>query len=266
MDKLLTLYKMSRHGGRDLFDACSEFKKMKNTKTFFGFTSELINDGTYGLIYELLNRKSIEVIVTNADTIIQDILFNLINREFKSENLNDEELKVFKEFIQKIEARTLEKGNKALLISEFVHEIGLELGLDSLLGYAAEQGVRVYVPDFCDSLFGLHLNNLIIDQLGDCKKLNKECFFVKKTSAVVLGTSNIKHAILNSNLFKNGLNSCIMVNSCNEMDCSDSGANVDEAISWGKIQENTKSIKIHGDPSIVFPILCHFWLKEYEAV
>lgn len=50
-----------------------------------------------------------------------------------------------------------------------------------------------------------------------------------------------------------------------EFDGSDSGANPDEAVSWGKIKVGAKPVKVHSDATLVFPlILTQTFLKEYK--
>jgi len=36
---------------------------------------------------------------------------------------------------------------------------------------------------------------------------------------------------------------------------SDSGASVEEAISWGKVKAEAKHVKIYGDATIIFPLI-----------
>lgn len=45
------------------------------------------------------------------------------------------------------------------------------------------------------------------------------------------------------------------MNTAQEFDGSDSGAQPDEAVSWGKIKMEAKPVKVHCDASIVFPLI-----------
>ena len=58
-----------------------------------------------------------------------------------------------------------------------------------------------------------------------------------------------KHHICNANLFRNGADFSVFVNTAQPFDCSDSGADPDEAVSWGKIRIEAKPVKV---------ILCTF--------
>lgn len=248
LEQLVDTFKFGNHQSINLYKACNMMINMKECKIFLGCTAQILNSETYKMIYQLIKKRLVDVLVINADFLVFDILNG-------KDNNTSKDISSFCISIQ----RDLSKKN--FVTSDLVREIGTFLGQSTISGMAAIQNINIYIPDFCDSLFGIYLKDLIIDPLGDCKKLNEECFFIEKTAAVILGTSNIKHAILNANLFKGGLDQCVIVNSCNEMDCSDSGANVDEAVSWGKIVPFSGSVKVKGDPCIIFPILWHYWMK-----
>ena len=64
-----------------------------------------------------------------------------------------------------------------------------------------------------------------------------------------------KHHICNANLFRNGADFSVFVNTAQPFDCSDSGADPDEAVSWGKIRMDAKPVKVYGDASIVLPLI-----------
>jgi len=71
----------------------------------------------------------------------------------------------------------------------------------------------------------------------------------------LLGAGVIKHHILNANMFRNGADYAVYINNSSEYDGSDSGATPEEAISWGKLSKNCESIKVHGDATIIFPLI-----------
>ena len=70
-----------------------------------------------------------------------------------------------------------------------------------------------------------------------------------------MGTGIVKHSILNAHLYRNGADYAVFINNSQEFDGSDAGAEPDEAVSWGKLKANAKSIKIFGDATIIFPLL-----------
>ena len=64
-----------------------------------------------------------------------------------------------------------------------------------------------------------------------------------------------KHHICNANLMKNGADFAVFINTAQEFDGSDSGAQPDEAVSWGKIRADARPVKVCGDATILFPLL-----------
>ena len=57
-----------------------------------------------------------------------------------------------------------------------------------------------------------------------------------KTGAIILGGGVIKHHIFNSNIWRNGLDYTVLINTGLEFEASDAGAMLSEAISWGKVK------------------------------
>ena len=56
-------------------------------------------------------------------------------------------------------------------------------------------------------------------------------------------------------MLRNGADYAVYINTAGEFDGSDAGALADEAVSWGKILPNARSVKVHADATIVFPLL-----------
>lgn len=66
----------------------------------------------------------------------------------------------------------------------------------------------------------------------------------RKTGIIVLGGGLPKHHICNANMLRNGADYAVYINTAQEFDGSDSGAQPDEAVSWGKIKGSAKTIKV----------------------
>jgi len=77
----------------------------------------------------------------------------------------------------------------------------------------------------------------------------------KKSGIIILGGGVIKHHICNANLYRNGADFSVFINTGNEFDGSDSGARPDEAISWGKIKHTANPVKLYAEASLVFPLI-----------
>ena len=109
----------------------------------------------------------------------------------------------------------------------------------------------------------LYFNNfrnpgLTLDLIGDIRALNDialRCRVPRKTGMIILGGGVSKHHICNANLMRNGADFSVFVSTAQEFDGCDSGAKPDEAVSWGKIRLDAKPVKVHGDATIIFPLL-----------
>ena len=76
-----------------------------------------------------------------------------------------------------------------------------------------------------------------------------------------------KHHICNANLFRNGADFSVFINTAQPFDCSDSGADPDEAVSWGKIRIDAKPVKVYGDAAMILPLLIsQTFAKTFEPV
>ncbi|KAL0544737.1 hypothetical protein IC582_019860 [Cucumis melo] len=56
-------------------------------------------------------------------------------------------------------------------------------------------------------------------------------------------------------MMRNSADYAFFINTAQEFDGSDSGAYPDETVSWGKIRGLAKTVKVHCDATIAFPLL-----------
>lgn len=127
----------------------------------------------------------------------------------------------------------------------------------------AKNDIPVYCPALTDGSIGdmmffhsLRNPGLRCDIVEDIRGMNNEALRAKRrTGAIILGGGVPKHHILNANLMRNGADYCVLLNTAQEYDGSDSGARPDEAVSWGKIRIDAKPVKVCIDATIGFPLL-----------
>ena len=77
----------------------------------------------------------------------------------------------------------------------------------------------------------------------------------KKTGVVILGGGVVKHHILNANIWRNGADFGVFVNTGVHHDGSDGGAMISEAYTWGKMKLDSSYAKIWAEATLVFPLL-----------
>ena len=97
--------------------------------------------------------------------------------------------------------------------------------------------------------------DFVLDVAEDIWNLNNSTLGPEKTGIIILGGGAVKHSICNANMFRNGADFAVYINTAQEFDGSDSGALPEEAVSWGKILPDAKKVKVYGDASIIFPLI-----------
>ncbi|MCO5586573.1 hypothetical protein L7F22_040514 [Adiantum nelumboides] len=125
-------------------------------------------------------------------------------------------------------------------------------------------GIPVFCPALTDGSLGdmLYFHSfrnpgLVIDIIQDVRAINGEAVHAspQKTGIIILGGGLPKHHICNANMMRNGADFAVFINTGQEFDGSDSGAQPDEAVSWGKIRGSATPVKVHCDATIAFPLL-----------
>lgn len=253
-------------------------------KIFMGCTSNLISSGMREVIKFIVKHHMIDVLVMTAGGVEEDIIkclapthmgeFHLEGKGLREKGWNrignlivpNENYCKFEDWIMPILDKCVEeqttKGMKwtpSRLIRRFGQEINNE---DSVIYWCARNGIPVYSPALTDGSIGdmiyFHSYNkpgLVLDLVEDIRGMNNEAVWAKKTGVIILGGGVIKHHIMNANLFRDGADFAVYVNTSSEFDGSDSGARPDEAVSWGKIQIDAHPVKVYAEVSLILPLI-----------
>ncbi len=245
---------------------------------FLGCTSNMVSSGLREIIRYLVQHKKINVIVTTAGAIEEDIIkclgnfilgdFRASGAELRKKGINrignilvpNSRYVKFEEFIQPI---LKELSNNMLSPSDLIWKLGEKISNEESICYWAwKNKIRIYCPALTDGALGdniyfFSLNNpeFKIDLVEDTKRFNNTTLGLKSSGVIILGAGLVKHSILNANMLRNGADYAVYINTAQEYDGSDAGALPEEAISWGKILPNAESVKVFGDATILFPIL-----------
>ncbi|SCV05022.1 LANO_0G16776g1_1 [Lachancea nothofagi CBS 11611] len=149
--------------------------------------------------------------------------------------------------------------------SKLINRLGKEINDESsVLYWAYKNQIPVFCPAVTDGSIGDMLffhtfktspRQLRLDIVADIRKINCMSMEASRAGMLLLGGGLIKHHIANACLMRNGADYAVYINTGQEFDGSDAGARPDEAISWGKIKAEAKSVKIYADATIVFPLI-----------
>nr|XP_023898911.1 deoxyhypusine synthase isoform X1 [Quercus suber]POE52659.1 deoxyhypusine synthase [Quercus suber] len=282
---------------------CSEeerdpsYRKSVRCKVFLGFTSNLTSSGVRDVVRYLVEHHMVDVVVTTAGGIEEDLIkclaptykgdFALPGAYLRSKGLNrignllvpNDNYCKFEDWIIPIFDQMLKEQieeNVSWTPSRLIARLGKEINnKSSYLYWAYKNNIPVYCPSLTDGSLGdmLYFHSfrspgLIVDIVQDIRAINGEAVHAnpRKTGMIILGGGLPKHHICNANMMRNGADYAVFINTAQEFDGSDSGARPDEAVSWGKIRGSAKTVKVHCDATIAFPLLVAetFASKEKE--
>ncbi|KAI4350750.1 hypothetical protein L6164_005171 [Bauhinia variegata] len=262
------------------------YRKSVRCKVFLGFTSNLISSGVRDTVRYLVQHRMVDVIVTTAGGIEEDLIkclaptykgdFSLPGTYLRSKGWNrignmlvpNHNYCKFEDWIIPIFDQMLKEQNDQNVTwtpSKLIARLGKEINNDSsYLYWAYKNNVPVFCPGLTDGSLGdmLYFHSfrspgLVVDLVQDIRAMNGEAVYAspRKTGLIILGGGLAKHHICNANMMRNGADYAVYINTAQEFDGSDSGARPDEAVSWGKIRGSAKTVKVHCDATIAFPLL-----------
>ncbi|KAA8642840.1 hypothetical protein EYZ11_005774 [Aspergillus tanneri] len=149
--------------------------------------------------------------------------------------------------------------------SRVIERLGREIdNEDSVLYWAARNNIPIFCPALTDGSLGDMLyfhtyrsspQRLRIDIVDDVRRINTMAVRAACAGMIILGGGVVKHHIANACLMRNGAEYAVYVNTAQEFDGSDAGARPDEAVSWGKIKADAKSVKVYAEATVVFPLM-----------
>ena len=251
---------------------------------YLGYTSNMVSSGLRDIFRYLVKNKKINVVVTTAGGVEEDIIkclgdfflgdfqaqgkelrekgINRIGNIFVSNNRYVEFEKFFQPLLEEI-YQEQKKTGRITTASELVWKLGERINdKRSICYWAWKNKIKIYCPALLDGAIGDNIyffkfkrRDFFIDITEDIKWFNDTSLGLKKSGVLILGSGVMKHCILNANMLRNGADYAVYINNSQEFDGSDAGALPDEAVSWGKIISKAESVKVFGDATILFPLI-----------
>jgi deoxyhypusine synthase len=287
LEKLLSHLGTSGFQATHLGRAIEIVQKMRKDRVtiFLGYTSNQVSSGNRELIRYLVQHKLVDCLVTTAGGIEEDFIkthlpffisdFRLDGAKLREKGINrignllapNERYIWFEKFFQPILKELLaeqEKTGKIVSASEIIRRMGQKIDHEESIYYwAAKNDIPVFCPAFMDGAIGDNCyffnynqkKKLFIDQIADHHRLIEMTLEAKETGILTLGSGVIKHTLCNANMYREGAKYAVYMTTAQEFDGSDSGAEPEEAKSWGKISADANTVKVVGDTTITFPLL-----------
>ncbi|MBU0762837.1 MAG: deoxyhypusine synthase [Candidatus Altiarchaeota archaeon] len=265
----------------NLSNAVDLIDEMKNggDTVFLTFTANMMASGLRGIFTKFIESGLVDAVITTGGSIDHDII-----RSYKTYTLggfNADDVALHKRGINRIgnilvptnryvflekKMRTyfteVYKKKKVFTPSQLCDFIGSKLPRNSFLNACHRMEVPVFSPGIVDSAVGMHLyffrqehRDFILDTAGDLSMLADLVFEAEKTAGIIVGGGISKHHLIGANLLRGGLDRAVYITTSHEFDGSLSGAQPKEAKSWGKIRERGETVTVHGEATIVLPLI-----------
>ncbi|HLC31120.1 MAG TPA: deoxyhypusine synthase [Candidatus Nanoarchaeia archaeon] len=250
---------------------------------FLGYTSNMVSSGLREIFRYLVEHKKVQLIVTTAGGIEEDIIkclgdfiigdFKADGKELRERGINrignifvpNNRYVAFEQWVQPIleELYQEQLAGKKICASDVIWKLGEKINdTRSICYWAWKNQIRIFCPALSDGALGDNLYffsfkrpDFVIDMVEDTKRLNDATIGLQRLGLVILGSGVVKHSLLNAAMLRNGAEYAVYINTAQEFDGSDAGASPDEAVSWGKLSSLGKSVKVFGDATILFPLL-----------
>jgi len=272
---------------RDILKRIKENKKKEQITVYLGFTANLVASGLRGYIAKLVESGFVDVIVTTPGAVEHDTIkafkpyllgsFDSDDADLHEKGINrignvlvhSDRYVLFEEIFNKVVPECVKDKGDIISPSELVAYLAKYVSKNSkdkhsFLRHCHEKEVKVFCPGITDGAIGLQTyfykqknKNFKIDVTKDMKDLADITLNAEKTAALILGGGISKHHIIGANIARGGLDYAIYLTTALEWDGSLSGARTKEAVSWGKIKEQSSHSTLYGDATINLPLLMH---------
>lgn len=284
-----------------LGQAIETIKDMRKDKAtiFLAFTSNMGTCGVREQIKYLVKNKFVHILTTTVGAIEEDIIkcfkpFVIGDYRASGSSLRDEGINrtgnifvpndryihfdiFMKLFFERLYEKQ-KKESKIIGIKELVYELGREMDIqevpnkeDSFTYWAYKNNLPFFCPALPDGSLGDMLYffkksnpDFKIDTSDYIVEVTDLALNCEKMGIIAIGGSVPKHVVANAALFRDGCEYAVYINTGLEMEGSNAGAPIDEAVSWGKIKANASKVKVEAEASLVFPLLVASCFKLYN--
>ncbi|MHA2035671.1 MAG: deoxyhypusine synthase family protein [Promethearchaeota archaeon] len=284
--ELIDSLKNSGFNAKRLALACEIYKEMvedKDCVKFFGLAGALVPAGMQRIIYDFIKEGFIDILVTTGANLTHDLAEALGFHHLQGDiNINDEDLrneeinriydvfmpnKVYKgieDFVSKLSIPDFE-----MTVSNFLHFLGKQIPdtHNSILKICSEKRVPIFCPAFTDSglalQVGFHHQKINLNHFKDMLDMVNLAWDAKKAGVCFVGGGVPKNFIMQSLQFcPTSATYAIQITMDRPEPGGLSGATLEEAISWGKVNEKAQYSTVISDATIALPLLYWFLKKS----
>ena len=276
-------------------DIYTEMIQQKST-VFLGIAGALVPGGMRKILTDMITEGMVDVIVSTGANVTHDLIEAFGGKHVRhvpyesDQELRDKSIdRIYDVFVADKSFMKLEdnlqpmfkeiwENNKdetnTLVIStcKLMELIGEKLDDEnSFLKAAYDNKVPIYVPALSDSVLGLQLwlfsqlNRTLIDDMDDLGSIQRLAWDSEKAGAFFLGGGVPKNYIFQSRLMSpKTFDYAIQITMDRVETGGLSGASLEEAISWGKVNSESKMINVVSDITIALPLIFQATLNNLK--
>ena len=276
-------------------DIYTEMIKQKST-VFLGIAGALVPGGMRKILTDMITEGMVDVIVSTGANVTHDLIEAFGGKHVRhvpyesDQELRDKSIdRIYDVFVADESFMKLEdnlkpifkeiwENNKdetnTLVIStcKLMELLGEKLDDEnSFVKAAYDNKVPIYVPALSDSVLGLQLwlfsqlNRTLIDDMDDLGSIQRLAWDSEKAGAFFLGGGVPKNYIFQSRLMSpKTFDYAIQITMDRVETGGLSGASLSEAISWGKVNSESKMINVVSDITIALPLIFHATLNNLK--
>ncbi|NPD87786.1 MAG: deoxyhypusine synthase [Asgard group archaeon] len=254
---------------------------------FLGLAGALVPGGMRQIITEMIRKEMVHVIVSTGANITHDIIEAVGGKHLRQiPYKSDKELReksidrIYDAFVDDESFMKLEDNlrpifediwnnhkdeNNSLTLPSYkwLELIGERINdKNSFVRTAYEKKVPIFVPAISDSILGLHMwlfsqtHKILIDDLADLGKVQQLAWDANKAGTLFLGGGVPKNYIFQSRLMSpKSFDYAIQITMDRVETGGLSGASLEEAISWGKVDEESSMVTVIADITLVLPLI-----------
>jgi deoxyhypusine synthase len=255
---------------------------------FLGLAGAMVPAGMGGLVSDLIDSGHVDVLVSTGANLTHDIIEAIGCHHYHgTEKCNDNELRSeeinriydiylpndafcsFEEKMQEIFEALPDNGPYS--IQKLLEHIGSHLP-SGILKTAVKNNVPIFCPAIQDSMIGLQFwlfsqgRKVVVDAFSDMTTMLDFAFNASAAGALFIGGGVPKNFIMQSMLMtEHGFSHAIQLTGDRPDLGGLSGATLDEARSWGKVDEGAQAVTVYGDATVTFPLLVAATLEHIQT-
>jgi len=285
-DEIAKQFKNTSFNARSLGEATDIVEEMirdKKCVKFLGLSGALVAGGMRSCVVEMIKNRWVDVVVSTGAVVTHDMAqcFGEKFTQIDPKKADDMQLRKkgydrIYDTVSSVKTMAMMEKNVQDIFGkikdgeyatyEIMEQVGKNIGGNSIVGAAAKNGVKVIVPAFSDSILGMQFwmhsqdRKVKVNEMRDLGyliNLNFDLKEQKKSSGVVvLGGGVPKNFIFQSVLMADKPHRYVVQITAERPEYGGlSGATLEEAKSWGKVDEKSKLSTVYCDYTIAFPII-----------